>query len=792
MTFPENSSHSSDSSDNPTASSVSPLNAATAQATTNTQSRMTAPPVAAKRLGVRVRSLHSDRIDDGWDWLRDGENPEVIAHLNAENTWTDQVTHSSRSLAQEIVRQVRAHTILTDVSVPVRAGDYWYFSRWTEGDQYRRHYRVAAQSSGPMGTNDLPPTVTPGVPLDGEELIIDENALALGHEFFRLADLVPSPDGAFVAWAADWSGDERYRWHITKMSTGEVIDSGVDHAGYGFAWAASSQAFLYVGVDDAWRAHQVWLHTVGSPQFNDRLLLEEEDPSFDIEIVDSLDPEHVVISSSSLTSSQAWLWIVSEPTATPLPITGPMDNVLISVEPAGDHLVLVHSARSREGCVALAPLPHREELLRLSGEQELLLKGCAVYSHPSDPSFPALAPIAPEPLWWTLRQPRRGERVLYAEAGADYLAVTMRSGGLTQVEVRMRSAIFGQADDLAHVWGPGRFLATDADIRTISTVPGARFEDRSLRVEIQSVTAPPTTLHVNPITCALTTLRVRDVPGWDPSHFVEERAWVLARDGRTRIPVTLIHRSDVTPDFTNPGWLLGYGAYEISYDPEFDTLRLPLLERGVVFAIAHVRGGGEMGRSWYEDGRQLSKVNSFTDFIDVAQWLTTSGWVASERLAAEGRSAGGLLMGAVLNMAPSLFRVIVAGVPFVDALTTILDPTLPLTVGEWQEWGNPVKDPQVYALMRSYSPYENVPQGQRLPAVFASTSLNDTRVEFVEPTKWVQRLREATGTANAIARPIVLRTEMVAGHSGPSGREGRWACRAQEFAFTLTQLGITE
>ena len=324
--------------------------------------------------------------------------------------------------------------------------------------------------------------------------------------------------------------------------------------------------------------------------------------------------------------------------------------------------------------------------------------------------------------------------------------------------------------------------------------------------EVSLPASAPASSPENPEGAALRvrTLRTREAPGWDPTEFVEERVWVLARDGATRIPVTLIHHRDARPDGTHAGWQIGYGSYEVSYDPEFETLRLPILRR-IVYAIAHVRGGGEMGRAWYEDGKELVKEHTFTDFIDVADWLVDSGWVAPGRLVAEGRSAGGLLMGAVTNAAPDRFRAILAGVPFVDALSTILDPSLPLTVGEWEEWGNPLTSRAVFDAMSRYTPYENVPDGARLPAIMATTSVNDTRVEFVEPTKWVQRLREATGqvpsTDEAGAgsapardpreRPIILRTEMVAGHAGPSGREGRWAARCEEFAFALDQVGVT-
>ena len=284
-------------------------------------------------------------------------------------------------------------------------------------------------------------------------------------------------------------------------------------------------------------------------------------------------------------------------------------------------------------------------------------------------------------------------------------------------------------------------------------------------------------------------LKRTEVPNFDPSLYVERREWATAADG-TRIPLSVMHRKDVTADGTNPGYLYGYGSYEASMDPSFVATRLSLLDRGLVVAIAHIRGGGEMGRPWYEHGKLLQKKNTFTDFVDSARHLIDTGWVAPGRLSAEGRSAGGLLMGAITNLAPELFRAIIAGVPFVDALTTILDPSLPLTVGEWEEWGDPLHDPEVYAYMKEYSPYENI-RAVEYPAIFASTSLNDTRVFFVEPAKWVARLRE-TVTSDQAERPIVFRCEMVAGHGGRSGRYAKWEQRADELAWLLDQIGATE
>ena len=766
------------------------------------------PPVAPKRYGYRVRDQFGQHFDDPWDWLRDGDNPEVRAHLEAENAWADAVTEPTREAAARLVEEVKASTALTDVTVPIREGEFWYFRRFAEGQSYATHHRAPVERDEAGAPIPLVPS--PGVPTRGEELLVDENEWARGQEFFRLADLYPSPDGRLIAWARDTSGDERYTW-VVQEASGRVIDEAVVDAGYGFAWADDSKSFIYMGVDDAWRACDVWLHRVGTPREADELLLVEPDEGFEMGFAPSGFPGHVVIYSSSSTAGRAWLWLPAHPSVRPLPLMSVRPRTLVSADSAGDRLFIVHTGLTQEGSLAQAMLPSGGSPEALA---QLGITSSPVYSRQAladrTPGTPLPedepAPLTPFESWEPLRSPGPGERITDVEAHADYVALSLRSGSLTQIDVWDRR-------EEKPTW---RRVEVDAPVRTITTVP-TPWED-PLRVEFQSQTVPPTVAEVslpnpapasspeNPEGAALSvrTLRTREAPGWDPTEYVEERVWVLARDGATRIPVTLIHHRDARPDGTHAGWQIGYGSYEVSYDPEFETLRLPILRR-VVYAIAHVRGGGEMGRAWYEDGKELVKEHTFTDFIDVADWLVDSGWVAPGRLVAEGRSAGGLLMGAVTNAAPDRFRAILAGVPFVDALTTILDPTLPLTVGEWEEWGNPLTSRAVFDAMSRYTPYENVPDGVLLPAIMATTSVNDTRVEFVEPTKWVQRLREATGqvpsTDEAGAgsapardpreRPIILRTEMVAGHAGPSGREGRWAARCEEFAFALGQVGVS-
>ena len=770
---------------------------------------MNTPPVAPKRYGYRVRDQFGQHFDDPWDWLRDGENPEVRAHLEAENAWADTVTAPTREAAARLVEEVKASTALTDVTVPIREGEFWYFRRFAEGQSYAMHHRAPVQLDEAGAPIPLVPQ--PGVPTLGEELLVDENEWARGQEFFRLADMYPSPDGRLIAWARDTSGDERYTW-VVQEASGRVIDEAVVDAGYGFAWADDSASFIYMGVDDAWRACDVWLHRVGTPSEADELLLVEPDEGFEMGFAPSGFPGHVVIHASSSTAGRAWLWLPAHPSVRPLPLMPVRPRTLVSADSAGDRLFIVHTGLTQEGSLAQAMLPaggSPEALARLGvTSSSAFSRGSLADRTPGTPlPEDEPAPLTPFESWEPLRSPGPGERITDVEAHADYVALSLRSGSLTQVDVWDRR-------EPSPTW---RRVEVDAPVRTIATVPTPWADP--LRVEFQSQTVPPTVAEVslrNPApasspedtseTAALSvrTLRAHEAPGWDPAEFVEERVWVLARDGATRIPVTLIHHRDTRPDGTNAGWQIGYGSYEVSYDPEFETLRLPILRR-VVYAIAHVRGGGEMGRAWYEDGKELVKEHTFTDFIDVADWLVDSGWVAPGRLVAEGRSAGGLLMGAVTNAAPDRFRAILAGVPFVDALSTILDPSLPLTVGEWEEWGNPLTSRAVFDTMSRYTPYENVPDGALLPAIMATTSVNDTRVEFIEPTKWVQRLREATGQVpstdeagagsiparDPLERPIILRTEMVAGHAGPSGREGRWAARCEEFAFALGQVGVT-
>ena len=684
------------------------------------------------------RIHHGDVVVDPYEWMRDKTDPEVIAHLESENAYADARTAHLGALRQRLVEEFVGHTQETDLSVPVRRGDWWYITRTTAGDDYPRFTRVA--DAGAM------PQVEPGVMLAGEQVLLDAQAEAAGHEFYSLGGLTLSPDHNLLAYAVDTAGDERFTLRVLDLSAGEVLDESVAGTGYGIAFSTDQQWLFYARVDDAWRQHQVWRHRIAADPAEDVLVLEEGDERFMIGFERSRDETTLVIQSASTTTAEAWLLDLAAPESAPVPAGGRRDGVDYAVEHAGDRLLVVHNDGHTGFALAQAPLEAPDQW------EELLAAG-------------------------------EGERLLAVESFAGFVALELRAGGLASVRIIPRAADgslrLDQAEDLTH----------GGELDTVELDANPNWDQQAVRYELTSLLTPPTVAEREVATGATEILRVTPVPRYDPSLYVERREWATAADG-TAIPLSVVARKEVAADGTAPGYLYGYGSYEVSIDPSFVPTRLSLLDRGVVIAIAHVRGGGEMGRDWYEHGKLLEKKNSFSDFVAAAEHLGASGLVDPARLGAEGRSAGGLLMGAVANLAPERFRAIIAGVPFVDALTTILDPSLPLTVGEWEEWGDPLHDPSVYEYMKEYTPYENV-QAVEYPAIFASTSLNDTRVFFVEPAKWVARLRE-TVTSDQDERPIVFRCEMVAGHGGRSGRYRKWEQRADELAWLLDQLGAIE
>ncbi|MHB8184651.1 MAG: S9 family peptidase [Dermatophilaceae bacterium] len=698
-------------------------------------------PVVAKHV-EHVREHHGDRVVDPFEWLRDKDDPEVIAHLEGENAYAEAMTSHLEPLRVRIFDEIKSRTQETDLSVPAAYRGWWYYSRTFEGKQYAAQCRVRVVAG--RGRPQFEPGVTP----EGEQVLLDGNVEAKGHEFFSLGAFEVSPDGRRIAYAVDVEGDERFALRVKDIETGAVIDEAVTEIGYGAVWSLDGQHLFYTRMDEAWRPHQVWRHEVGLPAQDDVLVFEELDERFWMGIGASRDDAWVIISVASKLTSEVLLLDAAAPLGNPRVVAPRRDGVEYDVEPAGDRLLIVHNANHPDFELAQAPLD-------ATGHEQ----------------------------WSSMAETVAGERLVDVEAFASHAVVSLRRDGLTTLRVIPRDPSFESG------FGPAHDLAFDELLYSVGTGNNPEYDTSALQIVFESMVTPKTISDYDLVTGEYTVLKAQPVlRGYDSADYEQRREWATAPDG-TLVPISLVHRRDVSADGQAPGLIYGYGAYEICIDPYFSVARLSLLDRGFVYAIAHVRGGGEMGRQWYDSGKMEHKTNTFTDFISCADHLVSSGWVAPDRLVAEGGSAGGLLMGAVANLAPGRFRAIHAAVPFVDALTTILDPSLPLSVPEWEEWGDPLHNADVYQYMKGYTPYENI-AAVDYPAILATTSLNDTRVYFVEPAKWVARLRE-TVTSDPERRPILFKTEMVAGHGGRSGRYDAWRQYAWEFAFLMDQVGVS-
>jgi len=691
------------------------------------------PPEAPRR--PSSRTLHGDTVADDFAWMADRDDPELRAYLEAENAYAAAMTSHLAPLVDEVFGEIRARTKETDLSVPVRHGEWWYYSRTIEGEQYAVDARVRAAEHPSRPVLD-----GVGVPA-GERVLLDENAEAAGHHFFALGASDVSPDGRLLAYAVDLTGDERFHLRVRDIDSGEVLDDAVTAIGYGVAWSRHGTHVFYTRLDEAWRAHEVWRHEVGRPAEEDVLVLHEPDERFSVGVGTSRDDRWVVLGIGSKTTSEYLLLDAATPTGIPWVVAPRRDGLEYDVEPLGDELLIVHNGRRRNFEVARAVLTP---------------EGAGT--------------------WVPLDVCREDELVTGVEAFTDFAVVSLRSGGQTALRVLPRDSLSQNG------FGTSYDIDFDEPLRSVSIGDNPEPSTQTLQVSFSSMVTPPTVFDYDVVGRELTLVRRKEVLGYDPAGYTQRLEWAFAPDG-TPVPMSLVHRASTTLDGTAPGLLYGYGAYGLSMDPWFSVARLSLLDRGFVFVVAHVRGGSEMGRHWYDDGKLEHKERTFTDFIACADHLVTQHLVAADRLAAEGGSAGGLLIGAVANLAPERFRVLHAQVPFVDALTTMLDPSLPLTVGEWEEWGDPVDDPTAYTRMKGYAPYDNV-AARDYPALLVTTSVNDTRVHVTEPAKWVARLRQLA-TNDPGTAPILFRTELTSGHGGQSGRYDAWRQTAWEWAVLI-------
>jgi len=712
-----------------------------------------APPLAPRK--PRTRIHHGHVFSDPYEWLRD-KDAEVLAYLEAENAYTDAQMAHLADLREALFGEIKARTQETDLSVPSFAAHedgsaYWYYARTVEGSEYPIYCRA------PAAERREPPD--PDADIAGEEVLLNANLAAAGHDFFSIGAFSISPDGRLLAYAVDVVGDERFTLQIKDLTTGDLLGDQIEDTAYGVAWAGNEDVF-YTRADQAWRPYVVVRHRVGADPTTDVEVFTEPDERFWVGVGSSRDRRWIVIATSSKLTSECRLLSAADPEGVPRVVAERRTGVEYDVEPAGDRLLIVHNDGAADFALAQAPLDS---------------------TSPAD--------------WSTVLPAEPGVRVLGVDAYASHAVVAVRRNGLTGLHLlpRTEDGSFGAGSDVVF----------DEPLYVVDATGDAEYDTPTIRISYGSMLTPESVYDYDLSTAELVLRKrtpVLDDPTWGAfraANYIQERGWATAPDG-TAVPLSIVRRADVVLDGTAPAVLYGYGSYELSMDPSFSLSRLSLLDRGIVYAIAHVRGGGELGRRWYEEGKELNKRNTFTDFIACAEFLIEQGYTAPDRLAAQGGSAGGLLMGAIANLAPSTFRAVHAAVPFVDALTTILDPELPLTVTEWEEWGDPLHDADVYAYMRSYSPYENVGDHD-YPAILATTSLHDTRVFYVEPAKWVAALRhvaaqrdtagEGSGSQSQGHNPqVLLKTEMAAGHGGVSGRYHSWRELAFEYAWIIDQI----
>jgi oligopeptidase B len=683
--------------------------------TSPTKAPATVPPQAPRR--PTTLRMHGDERVDDWYWLRDRDDPQVTAYLEAENAYTDAMTAHTADLQARLYDEIRGRIQETDESAPVRHGGHWYFRRTVEGLQYPIHCRRAGTIDGP------------------ELVLLDENELATGHDYFRLGVFEVSPDHATLAYSVDTSGAERYTLRIRDVDSGRDRPDEITNTYYGLAWSSDSRTLFYTRPDEAMRPYQLWRHVVGADPAEDVCVYEEPDERFFLSVWRMRSGAFVVLDLESMVTSEI--------------------RVLPADDPEGEFRIVEPRRQGVE-----YSLDHRADRFYL-------------VTNDAAPNFRLVeAPVeAPGSAHWREVVAHRADvRLLGIDAFAGHLAVYERADALRRIRV------------VDPETGEGDPIGQPEPVYVTARGENPEFETGELRFQYTSLVTPPTVVDYDVPTEARAVRKQEPVVGYEPERYATERTWASAADGE-RVPMSLVYRRDRARE-PGPALLFGYGAYEASTDPIFSTARVSLLDRGFVVAIAHVRGGGELGRRWYERGKLEHKPNTFTDFIACAEHLVAEGWTSPAQLAARGGSAGGLLMGAVLNLRPDLFGAVVAEVPFVDVVTTMLDGSLPLTVTEWEEWGNP-NDARFYKAMKAYSPYDNV-EAKDYPAMLVTAGLNDSRVAYWEPAKWVAKLRVTKTDAN----PLLLRTRMGTGHAGPSGRYERWREEAFVFAFLLDALGV--
>jgi len=692
-----------------------------------TENQQHHPPIARKE--HKETAQHGIVLVDDYAWLRNKENPEVSTYLEAENAYAEAVTSPLASLRDDLYQEMLSHVKQTDVSVPYRDGDWWYLTRTEEGKQYAIHCRKPGTASGPEANAP-------------EQIILDGNQLAEGHAFFEIAAFDITRDGKWLAYSTDTTGFRQYTLHIKNLETGETLAGEVERTG-SLVWAADNRTLFYTVEDEEQkRQYQLWRHTLGTPHSADVLVYQEDDERFNLGAGRTRDGKFLVMESASHITTESWVLQSGEPEGKFTLICAREDEHEYSIDHRNGLWFIRTNDRGRNFRVVTAPVaaPGREH-------------------------------------WTELIAHRDGVMIEEIDLFADFFIACEREDGLPRLRVgrfKDNGPEFASAGEISF---PEPAYSAQPHVNRIYQTP-------TFRYAYQSLVTPASVYEYDVATGASTLLKQLEIPGgFDRTLYASERVQATAPDG-VQVPVSLVYRKDKRQPGSNPLYVYGYGSYGYSLPLGFSSNRLSLLDRGIVMAYAHIRGGGDLGKPWHDAGKMLFKRNTFTDFIAAVEDLTAARYGDPTRVAIEGGSAGGLLMGAVVNLKPEIFRAVLSHVPFVDVMNTMLDETLPLTVPEYEEWGNPNEE-NYFRYMLSYSPYDNLKAG-KYPAMLVKTSLHDSQVMYWEPAKYVAKLR----TLKTDNNELLLVTNMQAGHGGSSGRYDYLKEIAFDYAFLLKELGL--
>lgn len=675
-------------------------------------------PPRAKKIPHRI-SFQGREWEDPYFWLRERDNPEVLDYLKAENAYTESVMQETKPLQEKLYQEMLARIQETDLSVPVRRGNYFYYSRTEKGKQYSIHCR----KKGGLEAH--------------EEILLNLNQLAEGHGYFRLGVLRVSPDQKLLAYSTDTNGSEEYTLFIKNLETGALFPEQVQKTYSSLEWAADNRTLFYSVLDSAKRPYRLYRHELGTDPSRDVLIFEEKDDAYFLNLYKTKDRKYFVLDLASKISSE--------------------NHFLETGNALGNFKII--QPREPDFEYSVEHYNGRFLVMTNYGAKNFKLAEVPVHS--------------PGRAHWKDLIPARTEiKMDGLDVFQDHLIVYEREQGLPKIRVTRWAS------------GETHYVSFDEAVYNVEAGQNPEFDSKILRFDYASLVTPNSVYDYD-LEKRTRELKKRQpvLGGYDPSQYTSERIFAVSEDG-ARVPVSIVYRKGLVKNGENPLFLYGYGSYGICMDPYFSSVRLSLLDRGFVFAIAHIRGGGELGRPWYEDGKFLKKKNTFHDFIAAAQFLIAGNYTRPEKLAISGGSAGGLLMGAVTNMRPDLFKAVIAHVPFVDVVNTMMDPSLPLTVTEYDEWGDP-NQKEYFEYIRTYSPYDNI-EAKAYPNMLITGGLNDPRVQYWEPAKWAARLRELKSGANL----LLLKMEMGSGHGGPSGRYDALRDIALDYAFLFKVLAI--